>query len=154
MATGALGVDFRFLVFDQLGPAGSVHKMTGGTSHLVFGMPRRDAAAGSALVQVTTKTGAIHLTGRKLGRVVNVVGGRGLGVFGAGTVTGFTAFLFPAFAGAGFDGEVGCFLEIVVDFFVTDLASIRTGIVGGLGGFGRLGGLLRGYREARGQEHD
>ena len=51
------------LVFHQLGSSGSVHKMAGGASNLIFGVSARDATAGCVLVQVTGKTGAVDFGG-------------------------------------------------------------------------------------------
>src|SRR5271167_4091530 len=78
----------------------------------------------------------------------------------AGAMTGFAGFLFPALASAGLYCEVRGLLKVIVDFFVAGLASIRANVAGRLGGVGRLSGfrrlsgLLRGCREARGQDHD
>src|SRR5579864_2759235 len=121
MATGALGVDFRFLVLHQFGAAGSVHEMTGGAGYLILGVSGRDAAPRCALIQVATEAGAIHLARWQFGGVVNIVGRSRFGVFGTRAVAGLAAFLFPALAGAGFDGEMRSLLKVVVDFFVADL---------------------------------
>src|SRR6266566_1034585 len=126
MASGALGVDFRLLMFQQFGAPGSVHEMTGDAADLVLGVTGRDAASRCALIQVAGKARTIHFTRRQFGRVMNVVSRRGLGVLGPGAMTGFAALLFPATAGAGLDGEVRSLLKVVVDFFVAYLASIRT----------------------------
>src|SRR5271166_1432119 len=116
MAGRAFGVDFRSLVFHQFGAAGAMYKMTSRAANLVLGVSSSDASAGRMLIQVAAQTSAIHLSGGKLGRITNIVGRGRVGVFDAGTMTGFAGFLLPTTARARFDCEVRGLLKIVVDF--------------------------------------
>jgi hypothetical protein len=110
MASGAARVDFRFLVFHQLGASGSMYKMTGSAAHLILSVPASYAAALGVLVQVAGKTGTIGFNRRQFGRILDIVGGSRFGVFGARAVTGLAGVLIPALPRAGLDCKMRSFL--------------------------------------------
>jgi len=144
-------IDFRLLVKNQLGAVSAMNEVAGGARNVILGVTTRNAANGSAHVEVAGQADPFGLRGFQLGRLANVGGVGGFGVHRSRAVAGLTTVVFPAPARITFDHEVGTLLELVEDLFVAGLAGIRAGVGRRLG---RRRG--RGCREACGpsEEHD
>jgi len=78
-------------------------RVTGGASDFVLGMAALDAPCVRGLIQMALQAIAIGLGRRQMPRVDNVGLVGGLGVFGAGPVTGFAGLTIPSTAFLGID---------------------------------------------------
>jgi len=103
--------------------------VAGGTTHLVAGVSAPDAASMGRRVQVALETDPVGGHGRQFRRISDVRGIHGLGVLGAGAVTGLARPLGPAAPGIVFQRGVGILLEGAKDILVAGLTGLGAGIL-------------------------
>ena len=95
VTTGALLIGRIRLVNHQRLFAG-MHFVAGGARDLIMGVAAFEASDLSGLIQMTGETGLIGRGGRQVRRILNIAGGRPLGVRLPGTVTGLAFAAHPS----------------------------------------------------------
>jgi hypothetical protein len=108
--------------------------MASNAAHLVFGVAAGDAADMSRLVLMACEANAVRVRGRQLGRLADVGGGNGLGVFTTWPVARLASLSFPPAFLAGFHQLVPAFEQSVIKILVARLAGLRPDVFPGLAG--------------------
>lgn len=95
---------------------------------LIVGVAAFEASDLGRLIQMTGETDFIGRRGRQVRRILNIAGGRSLGVRLAGPMTRLALPAHPSELGVDRQLVMRVLGEEVVSVFVTDLAGVRSGV--------------------------
>ena len=136
MALGALRIHIGRLARYQAVRSILVNRVTGGATHLVFGMTTINPSHVGGLIEMAGEAELVGGRGLQLGRLHDVRRAHGFGMLAARAMARFTGFGFKAAFLAGLDYLMRILLKGVENVFVATLA--------GCGAY-KLGGFIVGW---------